>query len=32
MPVVGFKPTTPMFERLKSVHTLDRTATVIGTI
>jgi hypothetical protein len=30
MPRVGFEPTTPVFEREKAVHTLDRTASVIG--
>jgi hypothetical protein len=28
---VGFDPTTPVFERVKTVYALDRTATVIGT-
>jgi hypothetical protein len=32
MPRVGFVHTTPMFERAKMVHTLDRAATVIGGI
>jgi hypothetical protein len=27
---VGFEPTTPVFERVKTVHALDCTATVIG--
>jgi hypothetical protein len=27
---VGFEPTTPVFERAKTVHALDRAATVIG--
>jgi phosphohistidine swiveling domain-containing protein len=27
---VGFDPTTPVFERAKTVHALDRAATVIG--
>jgi hypothetical protein len=27
---VGFKPTIPVFERAKTVHALDRAATVIG--
>jgi hypothetical protein len=27
---VGFKPTIPVFELAKTVHALDRTATVIG--
>jgi hypothetical protein len=30
MPGVGFKPTTPEFERTKTVHALDSAATVIG--
>jgi hypothetical protein len=30
MPQVGFEPTIPAFERAKTVHTLDRAATVIG--
>jgi hypothetical protein len=28
--LVGFEPTTPMFEQAKTVHALDRAATVIG--
>jgi hypothetical protein len=32
MPQVEFEPTTPVFERAKTVHTLDRAATVIGEI
>jgi hypothetical protein len=31
MPRVGFEPMTPMFEQAKTVHGLDREATVIGT-
>jgi hypothetical protein len=31
MPRVGFEPTIPVFERAKSVHALDRVATVIDT-
>jgi hypothetical protein len=27
---VGFEPTTPVLERAKTVHALDRAATVIG--
>jgi hypothetical protein len=27
---VGFEPTTPVFERAKTVHVLDRAATVSG--
>jgi hypothetical protein len=27
---VGFEPTIPAFERAKTVHALDRAATVIG--
>jgi hypothetical protein len=30
MPRVGFESTTPVFERSKTVHALDRAATVIG--
>jgi hypothetical protein len=30
MPGVGLKPTTPVFERPKTVHALGRAATVIG--
>jgi hypothetical protein len=30
MPRLGFEPTTPMFERAKTVYALDRVATVIG--
>jgi hypothetical protein len=30
MPRVGFERTTPVFERAKTVHALDRAATVIG--
>jgi hypothetical protein len=30
MPWVGFEPKIPEFERAKSVHALDRSATVIG--
>jgi hypothetical protein len=30
MPGVGFEPTIPAFERAKTVHDLDRAATVIG--
>jgi hypothetical protein len=30
MPRVGFEHTTPAFERAKTVHVLDRAATVIG--
>jgi hypothetical protein len=30
-PRVGFEPTIPAFERAKTVHVLDRTATVTGT-
>jgi hypothetical protein len=26
----GFEPTTPVFQRAKTVHVLDRAATVIG--
>jgi hypothetical protein len=31
MPRVGFEPTAPVFERAKTVHALDRAATVIST-
>jgi hypothetical protein len=31
MPRVGFERTIPAFERAKTVHALDRAATVIGT-
>jgi hypothetical protein len=30
MPPVGLEPTIPVFERTKTVHALDRAATVIG--
>jgi hypothetical protein len=30
MPWEGFEPTVPVFERGKTVHALDSTATVIG--
>jgi hypothetical protein len=30
MPLVGFKPTVPACERAKTVHALDRSATVTG--
>jgi hypothetical protein len=30
MPLAGFEPTFPAFERAKTVHDLDRAATVIG--
>jgi hypothetical protein len=30
MTQVGFEPTIPVFERAKTVHALDRAATVIG--
>jgi hypothetical protein len=30
VPSVGFEPTIPAFERVKTIHGLDRTATVIG--
>jgi hypothetical protein len=30
MPQMEFEPTIPAFERAKTVHTLDRAATVIG--
>jgi hypothetical protein len=31
IPRVGFEPTTPVFDRAKTVHASDRAATVIGT-
>jgi hypothetical protein len=30
MPRVGFEPTIPAFERARTVHVLDRAASVIG--
>jgi hypothetical protein len=30
MPPMGFEPTTPVFERAKTVHALDCAASVIG--
>jgi hypothetical protein len=30
MPQVGFESTIPAFERAKTIHALDRAATVIG--
>jgi hypothetical protein len=30
MPRIGFEPPNPVFERAKTVHALDRVATVIG--
>jgi hypothetical protein len=30
MPSVGFEPPTPAFEQAKTVHALDRAATMIG--
>jgi hypothetical protein len=32
MPRVGFEPMTPVFERAKTVHMLDRAATMIGNL
>jgi hypothetical protein len=32
MPQVGFEPTIPAFQRMKTVHALDRAATVIGSV
>jgi hypothetical protein len=32
MPRVGFEPTTPVFKQAKTVHALDRKATVIGSL
>jgi hypothetical protein len=30
MPLVGFEPTIPALQQAKTVHALDRAATVIG--
>jgi hypothetical protein len=30
MPRVEFEPTTPVLERVKTVHALDRDVTVVG--
>jgi hypothetical protein len=30
MPLAGFEPTIPVFERAKTFHALDRTPTVTG--
>jgi hypothetical protein len=32
MPWVGFEPTVPASERAKTVHALERSATVTGTL
>jgi hypothetical protein len=32
MPQVGYEPMIPVFERAKTVHTLDRAATLIGSV
>jgi hypothetical protein len=32
MPCVGFEPTIPASERAKTVHALDRSATVTGSL
>jgi hypothetical protein len=32
MPLVGFEPTISLFELAKTVHALDLTATLIGTV
>jgi hypothetical protein len=32
MPKMGFEPTVPVFERVKTVHASDRAATVIGKV
>jgi hypothetical protein len=32
MPLVGLEPTIPGFEQAKTVHALDRAATVLGRI
>jgi hypothetical protein len=31
MPVAGFEPTIPVFERAKTIHASDRATTVTGT-
>jgi hypothetical protein len=30
MPLVGFEPKIPLFEQARTVHALDRVATVVG--
>jgi hypothetical protein len=30
MPQMGFEPTIPVFEQVKTIHALDTAATVIG--
>jgi hypothetical protein len=32
LPLVGFEPTIPVFERAKTFHTLDNATTVIGAL
>jgi hypothetical protein len=32
MAPAGFDPTTPVFERAKTAHALDRAATLIGSV
>jgi hypothetical protein len=32
MPQAGFEPTIPVFERMKTVHVLNRAATVIAAL
>jgi hypothetical protein len=32
MPRMGFEPTTPVFERARTFHALDRAPTVIGSV
>jgi hypothetical protein len=32
MPLAGLEPTIPVFKRAKTLHVVDRTATVIGTL
>jgi hypothetical protein len=32
MPHVGFEPTIPVFDKAKTIHALDRAATVFGGI
>jgi hypothetical protein len=32
MPRVGYEPTTPVFERARMIHALDRAAALIGSL
>jgi hypothetical protein len=32
MPLVGYEPTIPVFERVNTIHTLDRATTVISAL